>query len=207
MARRATAVEEARMPDVPEAALDDLRYVREAMERASGVTSVPGTALLAVGGLALAAAGLARLVLGAEPGSTPWLATWGGAAVLGLLLGAFALRAKSRRHPGLAARGPSRKWLLGLGAPLLAGLLVSVAALRAGAPALLAGTWLCAYGAGVVSAGAFSTPAVPLLGASLLGLGAVALALPLAWADAALAAGFGVLHVAFGLRILRRHGG
>jgi hypothetical protein len=196
-----------RRASTSEAALDDLRFVRETMEQASGFTAVPGSALAAVGVLALVAAANARLVLRAEPGTDRWLASWATAAVLAVVLGAHALRRKARRRGDARPGGIGRKLVLGLGAPLFAGLLVTAAAVRAGAPDLLAGTWLSVYGAGVVSAGAFSTRAVPLLGGACLALGAAAFAAPLAWADAFLAAGFGALHLVFGLRIARRHGG
>jgi hypothetical protein len=191
---------------LPEAAAEDLRFVRAAMEGASGFTAVPGSALVAVGLLGLVAAANARWVLRAPPGTDRWLASWATAAVLAAFLGAYALRRKARRGAGPPG-AVGRKLVLGLGAPLLAGLLVTVAALRTGATDLLAGTWLSVYGGGVVSAGAFSTRAVPLLGAACLALGAAAFAAPLAWADAFLAAGFGALHLVFGLRIARRHGG
>jgi hypothetical protein len=38
-------------------------------------------------------------------------------------------------------------------------------------------------------------------------IGAAALAAPLAWADGIMAAGFGGLHILFGLIIARKHGG
>ena len=59
----------------------------------------------------------------------------------------------------------------------------------------------------MISAGTFSVRVVPLMGIGFMALGAIALATPAAWGDAWLAAGFGGLHVAFGLVIARRHGG
>ena len=72
---------------------------------------------------------------------------------------------------------------------------------------VLPGLWLLAYGAGVVAAGSYSVRVVPLLGALLMLLGAVALAVPPGWGNWCLAAGFGGLHIGFGLWIARRHGG
>ncbi len=45
------------------------------------------------------------------------------------------------------------------------------------------------------------------MGLCFLGLGAAALLSPQEWAGAYMAAGFGGLHVVFGLIIARRHGG
>jgi hypothetical protein len=62
------------------------------------------------------------------------------------------------------------------------------------------------YGSAVVTSGAFSVPAVPVMGAGFLGVGVVALAFP-AYGDAWMAAGFGGLQIGFGILIARRHGG
>jgi hypothetical protein len=71
---------------------------------------------------------------------------------------------------------------------------------------LLPGTWLLLYGTAVATGGASSVRAVPLMGAILMVIGAIALALPSA-GNALMAAGFGGLQIAFGIYIARRHGG
>jgi hypothetical protein len=63
------------------------------------------------------------------------------------------------------------------------------------------------HGAAVVTAGTFSVRVVPLMGIGFMVLGALALATPATWADTWMAAGFGGLHIAFGILIARRHGG
>jgi hypothetical protein len=59
----------------------------------------------------------------------------------------------------------------------------------------------------VTSGGALSVGIVPLMGISLMALGAGALVAPAAWGDAFLAAGFGAVQIGFGAIIARRHGG
>ena len=59
----------------------------------------------------------------------------------------------------------------------------------------------------MISAGSFSVGAVPLMGIGFMWLGTLALATPASLADAWMAAGFGGLHIGFGLLIARRHGG
>jgi hypothetical protein len=46
-----------------------------------------------------------------------------------------------------------------------------------------------------------------LMGVSFMALGVAAFASPAAWGDALMAAGFGALHIGFGIFIARRHGG
>jgi len=78
---------------------------------------------------------------------------------------------------------------------------------RRGLIADLPGCWLLLYGAAVTSGGAFSVRAVPVVGVCLMFLGTTALAAPASWGDAFMAAGFGALHLVFGIVIARRHGG
>lgn len=190
-----------------EQAMDDLRYIRAAMEGATQFTSVPGVWLAVVGGMALGTVAWLRSSGTVEAGSPRWVTAWVVAAVLSLATGTLAMRRKSAgRGSGRTSR-PGRKLLLGMGAPLAAGLLVSIGAWRVGAVAMLPGIWLSAYGAGVIAAGAYSPRAVLALGACCLALGGVAFFLPLSWADAVLGLGFGGLHLGFGLFIARRHGG
>jgi len=66
---------------------------------------------------------------------------------------------------------------------------------------------LVAAHAAVTNAGAFSVKIVPTMGLCFMLFGACALFSPAAWANAYMAAGFGGLHVLFGLVIARRHGG
>jgi hypothetical protein len=189
--------------DLQARAMDNLRYIRETMERAGSFTAVSGWGQVVIGVTAVLAAGLASLQHSLET----WLATWTVAAVVALLTGVVtsALKARAARMPLLS--GPGRKFGLALAPPLLAGAVLTAVLYRSGLDSAMPGTWLMLYGAGVVTAGAFSVSAVPVMGLCFMLAGGLALFTPPAWGDLWMAAGFGGLHVLFGILIARRHGG
>ena len=78
---------------------------------------------------------------------------------------------------------------------------------RANMAGAIPGMWLLLYGTGVVTGGAFSVRIVPVMGLCFMALGAVALFCPPAWGSAFLGAGFGGLHILFGIVIARKFGG
>ncbi len=184
-------------------AFENLRYIRETMERSGSFTAVPGMGGAAMGLVAIAAAIAARFQKSPEA----WLVTWFIAALAAIAIGAWATSRKVRAASVPIFSGPARKFGLSLAPPLLAGALLTVALYRAGMVAALPGTWLLLYGAGVMTAGAFSVRIVPVMGMCLMALGTVALFCPPGWGDWFLAAGFGGLQVLFGIIIARRYGG
>jgi hypothetical protein len=194
-------------PHEPEAlhtrALDNLRFIRETMERSGTFTAVSGR-----GGVAMGLVGFTAAVLGAvQPTPARWLAVWLAAGVVGSALATAFLFLKSRALGAPLESGMGRKFLLGLAPPLLAGALLTPAMARPATLGLLPAVWLLLYGAGVVTGGAFSVRAVPLMGALFMALGAAAVLLRQPWSDLLLGAGFGGLHLIFGVWIWRRHGG
>jgi hypothetical protein len=90
---------------------------------------------------------------------------------------------------------------------MIAGAILTVAFYRMQLFALMPGTWLLLYGASVVTSGTFSVRVVPIMGLSFMALGTVALIAPFSWANWFMAAGFGALHIVFGIVIARRYGG
>ena len=183
-------------------AVDDLKFIRRAMERAGAFTAVPGWGGVGMGVTALAAAFLAAF----QPTLGRWLAVWLAAALVATAIGLWAMVRKARRLDVPLATGAGRKFALGLLPPILVGALLTMALLRAGVPTLVPAVWLLLYGTGIVAAGAFSVPVVPLQGLAFLILGTAALLVPEA-GDLLLGLGFGVVNVVFGVVIAVRHGG
>ena len=85
--------------------------------------------------------------------------------------------------------------------------LLTLALFQLGAVTALPGVWLLLYGTAVVTGGAFSVRAVPIMGLCLMALGAAALFAPAAWGNWFMAAGFGAVQIIFGIWIAVRYGG
>jgi hypothetical protein len=190
-------------PALHDRAMDNLRFIRETMERASSFTAVPGWGGVLMGLTALSAS----FVAAQQSSRNLWLATWVVEALLALVIGGWAMDRKARRAETPLLSGPGRKFALSYSPPILVGVLLTIVLLRAGLVSALPGTWLLLYGTGVVTGGAFSVKVVPVMGLCFMVLGTVALFTPVAWGNYLMAAGFGGLHIIFGFIIARRHGG
>jgi hypothetical protein len=184
-------------------AMDNLRYIRETMERAGSFTAVSGWGVVAIGVTALIAAAFASR----QESAAAWLWVWSVEAVLALGISAGAVARKARLAGVPLLVGPGRKVALSLAPMLVAGAVLTAVLFASHMVAPLPGTWMLLFGAGVVAAGSNSVRIVPVMGASFMLLGAVAFLLPAGWGDALMAVGFGGLHLLFGTLIARRYGG
>src|SRR3954464_10131752 len=183
-------------------AMDNLSFIRSTMERATAFTAVPGWGGIAMGATALGATLLAH---GRPP--VEWLGVWLSASALALGIGGWTMALKARRGGTSVLSYSGRRFVLSYVPPLAVGALLTLVLVRAGLYAALPGTWLLLYGTGVVTGGAFSVRVVPLMGFCFMALGAIALLIPVVWGEWLMAAGFGGLHIIFGLIIARRYGG
>lgn len=188
---------------IHEHALDNLRFIRETMERAAEFTVVPGWGLFGMGCIALAAGAVAMR----QTSHTGWLRCWIVAAGLAFVVGAITMRRKAALEGKAVFAAPGRRFALSFAPAILAGAALTIALVEARLWSTLPGMWLLLYGAAIASGGAFSTKLIPAMGAGFLGFGLAAMFGPPAWTDVWLIAGFGGLHVIFGLVIARRYGG
>jgi hypothetical protein len=184
-------------------ARDNIRFIRETMERATSFTAVPGW-----GGIAMGITALGAAVIASRQTSQPaWLLAWVCEAMVGVAIALWTTYSKARRAGMALLSGPGRRFVYSFAPPVFVGLLLTVLLARIGFIGAVAGVWLLLYGTAVVTGGAFSIRIVPLMGLCFMVLGTVALFCPWAWGNLFLAGGFGALHIIFGAVIARKYGG
>jgi len=186
-----------------EHAMENLRFIRDTMERARSFTAVPGWGGVAMGLTALAAAWIAAR----QPTVSGWFTVWLVEGLLALAIGVAAMARKARAEDQSLRSAAFRRFTLGLLPPVAAAAPLTWVLYFNGFPSIVPGMWLLLYGAGVVTGGTFSVRVVPIMGLCFMLWGVLALGFPLAWGNWFLAAGFGGIHIIFGLLIARKYGG
>jgi hypothetical protein len=179
-------------------AADHLRYIRETMDSAAEFTAVPGWGGVAMGTTALAAR---------QTTTYGWLTVWLAEVFVAVAIAAPAAATKARRANSSLFSGPGRKFVLSFAPPIIVGGLLTFALFQLGATAALPGVWLLLYGTAIVTGGAFSVRAVPIMGLCLMTLGAAALFSSAQWGNVFMAGGFGLVQMGFGLWIALKYGG
>jgi hypothetical protein len=190
-------------PSLHAHAMDNIRFIRETMERSGAFTAVPGVGGVVMGLSALGAAALA----GPPRESTRWLFIWLADAGVAFAIALTAMAVKARRSGVPLSGQPARRFALAYLPPFAAGAALTAAFATSGLIGRLPAYWLLLYGTAVTTGGAFSVRIVPLMGLGFMALGAIALACPPGWGHYFMAAGFGGLHIAFGLLIAKDYGG
>jgi hypothetical protein len=188
---------------VSDRAMDNLRYIRETMERATPFTGISGRGEMTIGGTAL----IASVIAARQPSFKLWVYTWLAEGLISSLIAGWSMDRKARATQTSLFSGSGRKALYSLAPSLIAGGLLTLVLARVGAFAAIPGMWLLLYGTGVITGGMFSVRAVPAMGICFMALGALALFSPTAWTNWFMAGGFGGLHLLFGAIIVRKYGG
>ncbi len=196
------------MPSDPfpihEHAIENLRVIRETMERAGSFTSIPGWGGVAIGCTAIAAAWLAQQVISAP---RVWLYVWLGEAIVAAIIAAITMAIKWRRTETPFMSGAARRFFISYLAPLIAGAALTLTLVHRESYDAIPAVWLLLYGSAFVSSGAFSIRVIPVMGVCFMLLGGLAALVRLPAGNLILGAGFGALHIIFGTIIARRYGG
>src|ERR1041385_1596267 len=188
---------------VSDRAMDNLRYIRETMERATPFTGISGRGEMAIGATAL----VASLIAAQQPTFKLWLAIWFAEGLISLLIAGWSMDRKARAVGMPLVSGLGRKAVFSLSPPIIAGGLLTIVLVRAGLTNAIPGMWLLLYGTGVITGGMFSVRAIPAMGLCFMALGAIALFSYPTWTNWFMAAGFGGLPLLFGAIIVRKYGG
>jgi multisubunit Na+/H+ antiporter MnhC subunit len=185
-------------------AIDNIRFIRDAMARASAFTAVPGWGGVAMGATAIATA----FISGPPRDSLRWLLIWLADAALAVAIALTTMTIKARRiGTPLSSTAPAHRFALTFAPPLVAAMVLTPVFVSLGLTTRLPGCWLLMYGTAAATGGAAAVRVVPLMGICFMALGAVAFAAPAAWGHWLMATGFGGLHIGFGLVIARKYGG
>jgi hypothetical protein len=184
-------------------ALDNLRYIRQTMERAGAFTAVSGLGQVAVGVTALVAAWIASIQSSVET----WMLTWSAEAGLAFTIAGLTTHRKAQAAGDSLLSWPARRFLMAFAPAMVVGGLLTVYFYHSGSVETLPGIWMLCYGSAVLAGGALSVRVIPVMGASFILAGTLALFAPPAWGNAIMGAGFGGLHIVFGVLIARRYGG
>lgn len=189
--------------NIGDRAMDNLRYIRETMERSAVFTSVPGYGGALMGATAIGAAIIAHN----QTSIREWLIVWLTEAVLAFAIGFLALWQKSKSSGESLASVPAKKFATAFAPPIVAGVILTALFYYRGFVEFLPCAWLTLYGTAVVTGGAYSVKIVPIVGWVFVALGAIAAFAPATAGNLLMALGFGVAQIVFGLIVARRHGG
>ncbi len=189
--------------NIGDRAIDNLKYIRETMERSAVFTSVPGYGGIFMGATAIAAAMIANF----QPLIRDWLTVWLIEAFLAAGIGFFAMWQKSKITNTSLLSAPARKFALGFLPPILCAVFITFGLWRFGHFEVMIPIWILLYGAAVICGGANSVRVVPIAGWCFVALGAIAFFLPAGFGNEMMGLSFGVLHIIFGGIVAWKYGG
>lgn len=189
--------------NIGDRAFDNLKFIRETMERSAIFTSVPG-----YGGMLMGATAVGASVFASQAANyRQWLIVWLTEAVLAFAIGFLTMWQKSKTSNASLNSAPARKFALCLAPPLVAGVILSALLYRLGTFEFLPTVWLTLYGTAVVCGGVSSVKIVPIAGWCFIALGLVSVFVPRGYGDLLMGLGFGGLHIIFGFIVARKFGG
>jgi len=183
--------------------MDNLQFIRDAMSRAGRFTAIPGWAGVIMGASALATAA----VTAHTNRPAQWTLWWIGDAAFAGVTALVGISRKAKRLQLSLLAAPAKRFALAYVPPLAAGGVLTIVFVANGLTSRLPGCWLLLYGVAITAAGTLSVRIVPVMGVMFMAFGAAAFATPPSYGNAFMAAGFGGLHIIFGVIIARNYGG
>ena len=183
-------------------AIENIRIIRETMERATSFTAVPGKGTMLIGASAI----LTSIIASFISSPTAWLICWVIDAIFAISIGVVMMNRKAENAGLPLLSGPGKRFIVSLCIPLVSGLILTILFYQNGLIQFLPGLWLLLYGAGVITGGMFSVRIVPIMGGCFMALGFFALFIE-PYAPWFMAIGFGALHIIFGQIIAKNYGG
>src|SRR3989442_2872885 len=142
-----------------ERAVENLNYTRETMEGAGSFTAVPGRGGILMGISAL----LTALISNRLPSKELWFDSWLGEAILALAIGGWAMQQKAKAFQSTLLYGAGRKFALSLCPAMIAGGILTVVLYKNALFGLMPVVVLLLYFVPVVTVGALSVKAVPMI--------------------------------------------
>ena len=189
--------------NIGDRAFENLKFIRETMERSTIFTSVPGYGGIFMGATAIAAAIIANY----QPLIRGWLTVWLVEAFLASAVGFFAMWQKAKITKTSLFSAPAQKFALSFLPPILCAVFITFGLWRFGDFEAMIPVWILLYGAAVVCGGANSARVVPVAGWCFIAAGAIAFFLPAGFGNLMMGLSFGVLHIVFGAIVARKYGG
>jgi len=123
-------------------AIDNIRFIRDTMSRATEFTAVPGWGGVVMGVTAIVAA----FVSGPPDDSRRWVLIWLAEAAIAAAIALSAMTMKARRTGAPLSSAPAHRFALAYVPPLVAGMVLTPVFVEYGLMARLPACWLLLYG-------------------------------------------------------------
>ena len=193
-------------------ARENLRVIRQTMERSTQYSTLSGWSGVLIGLIALAAVWATQRVVdlrhaGGQVAALPTLAgIWLAALILAVSAELLCNKIRARRvGKHIVSRLGAHVAVAALPA-FLGGAILTAFFCMHGLALHICGIWMLCYGLAICAVGLFSARPVFILGAAFVAAGAAALLLPLQYQLPMMAVAFGGFHIVYGVTIARRHG-
>ena len=146
--------------NISDRAIDNLKYIRETMERSTSFTAVPGYGGMLMGFTAVAASYIANSQIYLRDSLITWIVE----AFLAFAIGFLAMWQKSKIAGSPLISTPAKKFAFSFLPPLVCGIVITLGLWRNEYYYVMPPVFMLCYGAAVVCGGAFSVRVVPIMG-------------------------------------------